>query len=401
MPTKAQRRRETRRTKRPNFRAEFRGAERRIIVPGVYPVRLDLLQPGRVIPLDEVVEGFTWQDDEEGLTGTLDAVRPTARARDLPIRAGDRIRCLVSSGGVWDELWRMAVKPPSVDRGASSVGVELADDLVLLRRNRRDWSFRKTKDRGRGWYAHEIAEVVARREGFRLGAVARGTKRIDKLVRNDATALQVLDAAYKEEREETGRRFVVRFRRGRLEIIPFRRNALLYTFEQEVTDLSFGEERRDHPVTALEGKGRVGKGKGAAKVSHTVADRDVVRRFGYVHKEKDYGRVSSRGALVDRVKRDYAEGIRARRTAEFSHPMIPFIRRGDTIRLLTDEPGWTGSSATSRDRSYAFVESISHSVTGAEQVSTLSVSQDDPIVADEERRDRERRARKRRKRKKR
>ena len=106
----------------------------------------------------------------------------------------------------------MRAAPPDVNLDGS-ISVALADDFQALRRNRRDWSFRKTKRRKHGYYPGEIAKKVAAQEGVRVRRVVRGKHRLTKLVRKDATALDVLREAYVKEHEKTGLRFILRMAR--------------------------------------------------------------------------------------------------------------------------------------------------------------------------------------------
>lgn len=374
------------------------------LTPGQFQFQLHLLRGGkkRPVPLTDLVEEFEWRDERAVLEGSVTLYRPDPdRPRSLTVRSGHRVRCRVRRGGAWEELWTMRCKAPTPHPPTGQVIVELADDLDALRRNRRDWRFRKTKRRKRGFYCHEIAREVARREGVKLGRIAKGKHRMPKLVRKDASGLDVLRAAYAYERRRTGRRFVIRMRDGLLEVLPYRRNTMVYVLREAIEDVQLSEEQADHPVTVIEGRARLGKGKDAKKIRHTEFRRAVVRRFGYVHREKNYGRVESRTELRREVRRDLAKAIKVKRRGTIIHPLIPFVRRGDGARWPNREPGWHGESEESRDRSFIFVTAARHRVTATEQISEFDFKQDDPFVADRERREREARRRKARERKKR
>jgi hypothetical protein len=296
----------------------------------------------------------------------------------------------------------MRVSEAVIDPITGIYSVDLTDDLILLTRNRRDWTYRKTKKRKRGWYLHEIVHDVARREGVRLGRVARGRKRIDKLVKKNASALEVLREACAKEQEAHGIRFVIRMNNGRLDIIPYERNRILYQFdfgEEESSDLQ--QKQADRPVTVIEAKGHIGKGHAAKKVRATVQDRYVIRRFGRVVDERSYGKVASRAELVKKAKRDLAKGIKTTRTGTLTHRGIPFIRRGVGIRWVTREPGWYGRAEHSLDRSFLFTNAVTHTIAGPDYTMEVGVVQEDPFHADQERRDKERRRKARARRKKR
>lgn len=390
---------------RPNLKKFYRG-ELADIRPGEFEFTLDLL-PGRrgtVVNLDDFVESFEWADEESVMTGAVTLRRRDPSKPGQPkIGNGMRVRCRARWPGrqKWYEVWTMRVQPTGADVVEGTVDVPLKDDLELIRRNRRRHVFRKTKKRGRGWRADEVARAVARKGRFRLGSVAKGTKRFEKIIVRGSD-LDALKAAYEKEREHSGRRFVIRMRNGRVDIIAYRRNRILYVIEEQLEEALTQNEQKLRPVTVVEAKGRIGKGSKSKKVSVRVFRAKVVRRFGRITEEKDFGRVASRAELKRKAQRYLAKKIRIKRTAELTVPGIPFLRRGDGIQWKTNEPGWHGPSPESRDRSFVFLTAVRHSVGSAGDYTTwMSVTQDDPFVKDRERRDKERRKKKERERKKR
>lgn len=383
---------------RPDLRKVY-DREMRDVTPGDYEFMLELIRGRGVatLVLDDVVENFDWTDEAAVLTGNVTLRRPDPEdPGSLPIGAGHQIRCLTRSAGRWYEVWQMRVQtPPSVDPIDGTLDVELKDDLDLLARNRRDWSFRKTQHRGRGWFAHEIAREVARREGVRLGQVARGTVRINKLVMKGKSGLDVIKEAYGREREETGRRFIIRMRKGRLEVIPLRRNKILYIFRDEFQEALLTGEQKARPVTLVHARGRIGKGSDAETIRSTVYRRAIVRRYGHVSAEHDFGRVVSRAQLRRKATRWLADQIRVKRAAEVTLPGVPFIRRGDGARWINGEPGWHGPSRSSRDRTFVYCTRVAHQVaSGGDYSMSVSFIQEDPYVADQKRRDQEMREKK-------
>lgn len=394
------------RIRRPNLvhHYRFRIPE---IEPGLFEFELTLMrEKGKGdIRLTRITESFSWADEEAVLAGSVTLRRPDPDSpTTLPIAKGHRIRCRVRWGSrkSWYELWTMRCGAPETNLSSdgTTVTVELQDDLVKLRQNKRKYTLRKTKKRKVGYYAHEVARIVAKRAGVKLGRVAKGTVRVPKIA-GEMSDLDAIKKAYAYEREKTGRRFVIRFdSRGRLEVLPYQRNRILYSFAHQILSALTNEESKDNPTTVIEGKGRIGKGKAARKVRHTEMNRAIVNRFGYVHEEKNYGRVDSIAELREKVRRDYAKQIRIKRTATLEVPGIPFIRRGEGIQWLTDEPGWHGRSEKSLDRSFVFTTGVRHNVdSGGQYTTSMDIVQDDPFVKDQERREKEARDRKRRARK--
>lgn len=387
---------------KPNLKAFYRG-ELSDIRPGEFEFELALLRGGRSKPLvlDPVVESFSWEDSEAVLSGSLNLRRPDpGDAASLPIGKGHLVRCRVRYGGhAWRELWRMRADSPVPDPVEGAVTVDLADDLAGLQKGERKWTFRKSKHRRHGWRADEITRHVCKELHVHVGALAKGTKRFDKVV-TTGSGLAAIKDAYKRERDHSARAFVLRMHNGRVEVVPYRRNRVLYVIAGDLQQASQTAEQKDKPITVLKARGHIGKGKDRKKVKATVFDRRVVARWGRLEKERDFGRVKSRADLLHQARLDLAKEIRVKRTAELTIAGVPFIRRGDGLRWVTKEPGWYGKTTEVRDRSYVFCTSVSHNVgAGGEYTTTLGIDQDDPFVKDKERREKELRAKKRKVRK--
>lgn len=370
------------------------------VAPGEFEFELTLLRGKGVAPLnlDSMVEQFEWTDEETAMAGSVQLRRPVPNDRSsLPIGRAHRVRCRVRWAGRWYELWTMRCEPPATDVQPDGVTltVTLVDDLDLVKRGKRRYLRRTRKRRRHGYFGHAVLREEARKEGIKLGAIAKCKHRMSKI---DVTGsfLDLVVKIYEHERKHTGRRFVIRMRNGRLEVVPYRRNRLLYVLAEEIRGAEITQEPKvEQPITVLVGKGRVGKGKAAKKIRHTEYRRDMVRRFGYMRKVKDYGHVLSHGDLRSQVRKDLADQYRVDTKASVSHQGIPFIRQGDGARLLLASEGFVGK------RSYVFCAGGRHQVQGGSYTSQWSFTREDPFAKDRERREKDARARKRKQRKKR
>lgn len=387
--------------RQPDLR-KFYGRDLSDVQAGSWSFRVMLLR-GRgtkALDLTPLTESFTWENAEASLTGSIDLRRPDPQ-EPIPIGVGHRVAVDVRWRGSWYRLWQMRAGIPESDLADGSTSVDLTDDLSVLSRNKRNWSYKKTKRRKRGWFGHEIVRDVARKEGLRVGALAKCKYRQGRLVKKDAFALDIIREAYHQEREKSGRRFFIHMRDGKLEVLPLKRNSILYVFKEQVEEALVRQEQALKPVTILKGKARVGKGKQAKKLRYTAMDRKLVARYGKSTQEKDYGRVSSLKVLKDKVNRDYAQKTKVKRTGSLTVPGVPFLRRGDGIRWVSREPGYFGRTEDLRDRSFVYISSISHTVSGSGYTMQMDFVQEDPYVKDAERRDKELREKARKKRKER
>lgn len=373
------------RVRRPNLRRYYRH-RLKDIRPGDFTFHVALVRPTakktEVLPIDPLVTQVQWSDEEAMLTGTL-MVKRASPLRPSPIHDRDRIRLFVKWNGRWFRLWELIVdgEPVPSASGAEET-VSLADHLDALKRNERSWEFKKSKKKPKGWRADQIAREVCRREGVKPGRIAKGTVYIEKL-KMDGSGLEVIKRAYAREKKKTDRRFVVRFRDGLLDVLPYRRNKILFEIRSLLREASTEARRKnERPVTLIEAKGTL-NGK---KVKERVFRRAALNRLGLSREEKSYGRVKSKADLREEAMRDLAEELKVTRTAQLEIPGIPFLERGDTVRWVTDERGWKGPGEGTLSREFAYVTSISHTVTPGDYVCAVSLSQVDPYLADARRR---------------
>jgi hypothetical protein len=390
------------RTRLPDLRRLYRH-RRPAIHPGAYEFTFDLLGSGRKpVNLDKLLDSATWTEDSAIPQGHLTVRRPDPNTpRSLIVEKSMLVRCRTrpSLGGRWVHLWTMRVLDPQPNPVDGVIDFDVSDDLSLLSKNKRNWVFRKTKKRKKGYTLGEVARAVCRKEGIKPGRIYEGKHRLS-FTKKRASGLDVLRYAAAQEKSKTGGQLNIKLRNGYLDILPLQRNRILYEFKDEIETAVLQATGADDPVTVIQATGHIGKGKKGTKVKATVQDRAVVRRLGRVVDEKDYGHVKSRAELMQKARRDLAKGIRQTRTADIAVRGIPYIHRGEGVRWITREPGWYGKEATvSRDRSFVFTTAVSHTVSGADFTTQLSLTQVDPFVKDQEARDAARRKTARSKRK--
>lgn len=364
----------TARTRAPNL-TRFYGRTMPAVMPGDFEFELTLLRGrgAKSLPLDEVTVSFEWVDAESMLTGNLQLRRPDpADGRSLPIARGHRVRCRVKWAGHWYELWTMRCEEPQPIVETGDLAVDLKDDLSLVRLGKKHFLFRSSKRRRHGYFGHEMLRIAAREQGVRLGAVVKCKKRMKKM---DVTG-SLLDLAvkiYEAENKATGRKFVVRMRNGRLEVVVYRRNRQIYVLSDEIRTASLlAEPKVANPVTVLTGRGRVGK-----KTVRYIGSRpEMVRRFGRIEKKKNYGKVDSAGDLKRQVLEDLVKQYEVKRTVTVQTQGIPFIRRGDGAQCVLVSEQMRGAD------SFVYCTNAAHQVSGASYTSSFEFTIDDPFEKD-------------------
>lgn len=376
------------RARRPNL-SRYYARKMSKITPGEYVFHLDLLTGRQVIRLDETVASFEWVDEDAILTGSMTLHRPDpAKRSSLPIGRGMRVRCRVKTGGRLYELWTMRTEPPEVQVEDGTVSVALKDDMELVTRSRRHYVFRKTKRRPHGWFGHKLLRAAARKDGIKLGTITKCEHRMPK-VDLRGSFLDLAVKVYAHEREKTGRTLVLRMRNGRFEAVPYRRNRILYVLADEIRSAFVTQEpKKARPATVIMGRGRIGK----KRIRHTEFRRDIVRRFGYVKREENFGKVDSRGELRRRCKRLLARNLRVETKATVQVQGIPFIRRGDGCQLRLPSEGFRGED------SFVYATAVRHQVQGGTYTTEADFTRVDPFLKDRERREKAQREKKRKER---
>lgn len=364
----------TARTRKPNL-TRFYGRRMPAITPGEFEFELTLLRGrgAKPLPLDDVAVSFEWVDAESMLTGNLQLRRPDPEdGSSLPIARAHRVRCRVKWAGHWYELWTMRCEEPQPVVETGEVSVDLKDDLALVRLGKKQFLFRSSKRRRHGYFGHEMLLIAARKEGVRLGAIAKCEKRMTKM---DVTG-SLLDLAvkiYEAEHKSTGRKFVVRMRNGRLEVVTYKRNRQIYVLSDQIrTATLLAEPKVANPVTVLGGRGRVGK-----KTVRYIGSRpEMVRRFGRIEKKKNYGKVESAGDLKRQVLEDLVKEYEVKRTITVQTQGMPFIRRGDGAQCILRSEKMIGVD------SFVYCTNAAHQVSGASYTSSFEFTVDDPFEKD-------------------
>lgn len=345
--------------------------------------RTQLLRPSGVKPhsidVEHLIESISWRYEEGNptLLGDL-TLDPRQQWGGLRVSEGDTLKLDVKWFGRWQELWRMLLRDME-DQLASGVSFALTDPLVVLQESLDDWHFAKTKRGGHpnGWRCHDILKEVARRYRIPVGKVAKGKRQIHSLVLDDASPLQVIQRAYALEKSSTGHRFVIRWQNGKLNVLPMRRNPLMYVLSDLIEDGALGlEERGEDYATAGTVRATVKGGKGKPrKITVTAQNAAAVRKGGFVHKNIDVGDVKDEADAREKLKRRLIKVSQRKRTLTgLQHPGIPFIRRGDAITVPIPTRGLTQA------RSVCWVAAGSWTLSGGDFQMSLDLTYDDPYA---------------------
>lgn len=379
--------------------AASRGAKQRSTVPVDYwhkqrsplefgreEFRVTALRGGgrRSLHIDDIVEAFDWQEDAKHLmSGSVTLRRPDGSKFDL--RPGDMVKVEASPWGQahWRELWRMRITEPEFQIAASQFVYQLADDLVRLNQSKGDFRYHKDKAHPHGWRGDEIIRDLGKRYGFKVGALPRFRHRIKKYNATGVSPLHVIAQVLKFERTETGRRFFLGWKNGKLWVTPFQRSRELLAMGPTIIDGTYQQTIADNFATVLDITAAATKKHGKDSKGHTkhtkhrvkvrVTTPQGVKRYGYIVGK----RTGPKGAQSVAELRAYGKRLlgkiaQPKQELTFTHEGIPSLKRGHAIRLSIPE--------ADIKRRVVFVSDVHHSVQQGAYTMEVTVSFEDPYV---------------------
>jgi len=360
-------------------------------------VRVLARADGQTVDISSLCDNLTWQDQssdnlaninsQAAMTGSIVLHKPNLRdySRLAPLifpgesfsarvsgatdnymkpgAMGSVIICQVGYGNTFQNIWAMRVVPgynsdqaESITMSDGSWTLMLADDLWQAAQTVADFQFSKgKKTRTQGWRAHEVAAVLCQRYRIPVRTLCQGTAYF-ALAPSQTTLtspMHVITEAYHEETIRTGRTFIIRWGApdkkypfGALEVVPMRRNRLLYAFRDQLIDATLSRSQSADFATIVEARGQVANGKTTRKITYSAYNGAAMRRYGWVRKTINFGKVSSEAELAVLAKRALAVRLTPLRQAELTHPGIATIRRGDACRINIPEEGYSNVKLT-------------------------------------------------------
>ena len=360
--------------------------EQTITTPDLWKTRIRVVARTADGPIDitTLCDGVSWQDQstdnlanintQAAMTGSITLKKPALRQYDklLPpalsarvVHGTDRFGALgvvviaqVGYGRHYMNLWAMRVSPGDTSSAAETItladgswSLNLADDLWTMAQSVADFKYTAgKKTRKQGWRCDQIAIDACHRYRVPVRALAQGTAFFSLPVGQThmTSPLHVITAAYGEETKRTGRTFIIRWGApdtkhpfGALEVVPMRRNRNLAKLREQLMDATLSRSQSNGFATIIEAHGTLSRKHGKThKLTYTAISNDGLKRFGWVRKTIDFGKVSSALELRILAKRALAQRLTPIRSAELNHPGIATIRRGDAIHIDLPEEGY-------------------------------------------------------------
>lgn len=322
------------------------------------------------ISLGPYLAGLQWQDlsAQAWLQGNATLRAVSNQREHLAITHGDVIRTEVFWDKAWRYLWDMRVWDPdrTLAAGDPQFVATLYDDLYQLSISMDDFHYKNL-------YCHEIFLRVADKYQIPTGQIAMGTYKIKSFNELGISPLDAIIAAYRIERDHSGRRFVIKWRKGKVNITPLQRNPILYVLHQQLVDATVHHVTPTDFATSLTGRSSATNKKNNKVQKHVFTAQANVPTYGYIHQQQDYSGNYNETHLESSVKHDLTKRQIIGHTVDFDHQGIALISKGDAVKLDIPEEGYTGKS------SIVWVSDITHTLEPGTYTMAPTVSAAAPI----------------------
>lgn len=346
------------------------------------------------------VEGASWVDAAAIMTGSVTIRDPSYNVAPMVrLDEGEQVLCQIDQGGGFRNYWLMRVKDPTLTVSTGERVVELANDLDLLARSTDDFFYPKGKGSHKnGWLGQEIIADVCSRFGVPLVRcpVMKTRMVVTQVAGNSQTPVEVIQTVLSKEHKATHVRYRVRWdftgnglQQGLfIEPLPTHSPHLL-SLGKTLVEASFKSALPKEPppsvnsfASAITMRGihvlDVGKDKkGHAKKQHQhlkvyVESKPAIGRYGYVRRVLWSPDATNQSALVEEGRGYLAEIAKPIKTLSLTEVGMPFLKRGDAIRL--------GLGDQALQKQVVFVTSTSHTVDPTQYVTEIEVTFDDPYI---------------------
>jgi hypothetical protein len=340
----------------------------------VFAYRGDAPDKKKQLRLDPMVTQISW-DDALIQQASITITNPHKQIR---LTEGHKVTVLWAhkKGARWHKLWTLRITEVTTDEPGKTMSITAADELEWLKKSRDDFAYRKgegdsEEKRKQGWLAHQIVRDIAKRYGLKVGHLVKGTRVIEKLVEQNTSPLKVIQKAYEKEREETGYKYVIRMRNGRLNVTRLRRSQELLIYGGQALSATITRRLNKKLVTELSVTGKVEEdGEDAEKREFTIrASRKVRAKYGYVHNFWTADEpAKSIKALRREAKREIADRQEPDKEVALTVPGYPGLHRGDAIKVALKRSGVN---------ELMYVTGASHTVTAGAYETALELSFDE------------------------
>lgn len=331
--------------------------------------RFTLRREQRRLPalnIDPYVQTCNWARDSAVRTGELNFYRPLTGLQARAIAQGDRVRCEVdvNATGNWNVLWHMTVDTPNHQIVSGLISMALQAGLKAAQKGKATFRFKAQT-------ARQITMAIGKRFRITVGPLPVAKHRIARLTRKSASPLDTVVDAWAAERRATGRRFDVDISRGRIDVTELREPTHVLLIRDAIIDASITQTLR-RMTSAVVVTSTTKKNGRKRKIRVKVVDQARVKRYGYIVGQLNEPGLHSAAAARRAGKAYLARLAKPVEDVTFTHPGLPFLDRGDALRLTLADADLL--------EVLCFVKSTTHQVSAGSYTMDVTVGFADPFV---------------------
>lgn len=343
---------------------------------------------GRVL---DSVESCTWDDVNAILRGELTTRDVLYDVTPAPtVSEGTMVQCDVNEGAGYGYLWEMRAAKPALTASSRQRTFQLVNDLDLLARSEMEPPvYRKNAKHPGGWTGDQIIRDVCDRFHVPVGQLYKGTRKMQKSWSNAVSPLEVIRYVVRRERQLTGRKLVLTWYRGKLNVTPLTRSPHLLGLGKTLIEAAFSSELPEEFASAIiihglpeqqqpppvDSKGR--KKRKPQKGWVLVESGSSIARFGYVRKIVYSPDAKNDSQLMEEAKSYLAAAAKPLKHLTLTHSGMPRIKRGDAIKLALGDDALRNQ--------IVYVYGVHHTLLPSGYQVQVSVIFDDPYIDDHSR----------------
>lgn len=286
---------------------------------------------GERIDLSPFLRSLSWEENDGEL-----AVRLEAELQNVQVAGGKWLHQLIPLAGQvflyadWGDGMREVFRGTvfSWDYRTDPLGhftITAYDQLIYLTKSKDD-RYYKT-----GTTAKAIIQDIAKAWGIPLGTVQGPNVALAKQVFRGDTLADMIFSVLEQAKKRGAGKWIVRSKQGKIDIIRPGQNSPVYCFSADV-NVSSIEDRQDIEdlVTRVKIIGTEDK-EGRAPV---VAKLDGRTEFGVLQElvyRRQYDNLAAAKSAAQDILKERGQPRKQRR---FSAPDLPFIRKGDKVKVV-------------------------------------------------------------------
>lgn len=326
---------------------------------------LALTPDGKMFYFDELVLSGFYEENDGELAGRLEASLKNVKLADgwihRHVAPGRQVFLQANDGGGWKEVFRGKVykwiTSPDDDY---IVDFTAYDSLYPLQQSKEHKYYKK------GETAVSCIKGLASQWGIPLGRIDGPYTRLSKKLFRASRIGDIFADRLEEARKKGGGRYVIRSTKGKVEIVLEGSNKEAYVLDHNFVEASQDEKNIENLVTRVKIYGNEDK-EGRASVKVT---KDRNTQYGVLQDviySSSYDNLSDAKKAANEIIKENGSP-KVRRTV--SGPDIPWIRKGDLVKVAAGTIGKTGSDGKWEPED-CIVESVSHDIANMRMSLTL------------------------------